>query len=147
MTLAKRTPKPKTKTCSQCRRRKAASKFPRDKNTKSGLSSWCTECHRKNSTRFRKEHPDKKHDSNRRNILKREYGITPEDYDRMFKRQGGVCAICGTPPKKGGRRLNVDHDHKTKKVRGLLCFLCNRGLGIFRDKPDRLEKAAAYLRK
>jgi hypothetical protein len=72
------------------------------------------------------------------------YGITYEDYDRMLLQQNGVCAICGTPPKKN--RLAVDHCHKTKKVRGLLCFRCNYGLNWFQDNPERFTRASAYLK-
>jgi hypothetical protein len=53
-------------------------------------------------------------------------GLSVEEYDAMLKAQGGGCAICGNPPKT--RRLDVDHDHKTGKVRGLLCHRCNRAL-------------------
>ena len=73
------------------------------------------------------------------------YGITVEDYHQLFEAQGGVCAICHKPP--GSRRLNLDHDHKTKKVRGLLCFMCNRGLGRFRDDPKLFRSAADYLER
>lgn len=51
-----------------------------------------------------------------------------------------VCAICG-----GKEKLVVDHDHETDKVRGLLCFFCNLGLGNFRDNPQLLKKAIEYL--
>ena len=73
----------------------------------------------------------------------RKYGITQDDYDHMLAEQGGVCAICGRPPKT--RRLSVDHNHKTGIVRGVLCHICNRGISYFRDDPERLQKAAAYL--
>lgn len=49
-----------------------------------------------------------------------------ELYDRLIAAQGGVCAICGAPPKT--RRLHIDHDHRTDRVRGLLCQRCNRFL-------------------
>ena len=68
-------------------------------------------------------------------------------YDALLASQGGGCAICGYRVKPGGRRLNVDHDHKTDVVRGLLCHRCNRGLAFFRDRPGLLEAAAEYLRK
>lgn len=61
----------------------------------------------------------------------------------MLKKQAGVCAICGNAPKT--KRLGVDHCHKTTRVRGLLCDLCNRGLAMFRDKPDLFIKAAKYV--
>lgn len=61
----------------------------------------------------------------RRVALKHDFGLTPEQYETMLARQGGVCAICGFPPKT--RRLAVDHDHgESKRVRGLLCFRCNK---------------------
>lgn len=75
--------------------------------------------------------------------LKRKYGITLEDYDKLLKQGGGVCWICGNPPTR--RSLDVDHDHKTGKIRGLLCHMCNQGLPRFRDKPENLRRAADYL--
>lgn len=73
----------------------------------------------------------------------REFGITREAYAEMEAVQGGRCAICGEVPEKS---LHIDHDHKTGQVRGLLCGHCNRGLGLFRDDPDRLKAAARYLK-
>ena len=77
--------------------------------------------------------------------LKVKYGITEADYDRMAKVQGGVCAICKC--RQRFQKLAVDHDHKTGKVRGLLCVSCNRGLGTFFDSTYRLRAAADYLDK
>lgn len=85
--------------------------------------------------------------------LKRAFNMTLEDYDNMFKKQGGVCVICGKPPegidKRGKterpRKLEVDHNHKTGKVRGLLCFHCNNGLGCFKDSKENLASAIKYL--
>lgn len=83
----------------------------------------------------------------RRSAYKRLYGITPEDYDRMLLEQGGVCRICGSPADEG-KRLHVDHLHGADApVRGLLCYLCNSGLGMFRDDPVLLRKAARYLNR
>lgn len=61
----------------------------------------------------------------------------------LLKRQGGTCAICGEPPCK--KRLHIDHDHKTNKIRGLLCFRCNFAVGFFRDDPDVMFAAAEYV--
>ena len=74
------------------------------------------------------------------------YGLAPGDYERMLEAQGGVCAICKREPRSGGRKLHVDHCHRTKKVRGLLCWHCNVGLGEFGDSPERLESASLYLK-
>lgn len=60
-------------------------------------------------------------------LLGDRYGITLIDYDNMLLEQNGGCKICGRHPKK--YRLSIDHDHKTNKVRGLLCVSCNRALG------------------
>jgi hypothetical protein len=81
--------------------------------------------------------------------LKRDFGISMEEYKVMHSKQGGVCAICKEPEKviyKGTlRSLSVDHCHQTGKVRGLLCTKCNRGLGLLQDSLDLLKKSVAYL--
>lgn len=78
--------------------------------------------------------------------LRREYGITIEQYEAMVARQSNRCAICDKEPKPG-KRLHVDHDHKTLRVRGLLCTFCNhRLLGRGRERPEQHERAAIYLR-
>lgn len=81
----------------------------------------------------------------RRYHLKVKYNITEADYDAMLAKQDGKCAVCHQPPKKT-RRLAVDHNHKTGYVRGLLCFSCNYGIGVFNDDPARLLSASKYLR-
>ena len=79
--------------------------------------------------------------------LRKNYGITVEQYNKMFDLQGGKCFICGKPPKTGSRRLAVDHCHgETKRVRGLLCFFCNRRfLGRGREDAGLHRMAAIYL--
>lgn len=75
--------------------------------------------------------------------LRKTYGISVSDYEAMLEEQGGVCAICGG--EEDHFSLSVDHCHDTGIIRGLLCNPCNRGLGYFRDKPELLKKAVAYL--
>lgn len=75
----------------------------------------------------------------------KQFGMSKEQYSQLFVSQKTVCAICWRPSYK--KRLAVDHDHQTKKVRGLLCDFCNRGLGMFRDEVSLLERAAKYLKK
>lgn len=82
---------------------------------------------------------------NRRAKLRFKYGLEAGEYDGMMEAQGGVCAICGQPP-TSKRGLVVDHDHATGQQRALLCGRCNIGLGKFRDDPELLDVAAAYLR-
>ena len=84
----------------------------------------------------------------RSNHLQRLYGITLDDYDSMYEKQNGQCAICGTTD-PGGRwnHFAVDHDHETGAVRELLCNNCNTALGLFKDSADLLRSAADYLDK
>ncbi len=63
------------------------------------------------------------------------------DFEEMFEKQNGICLICK------GKATCADHDHKTGKVRGLLCSSCNRGLGMFRDNIKNLQMAVVYLKK
>lgn len=84
--------------------------------------------------------------------LKKSYGIDLQQYEVMGAAQNWNCAICGgketTKDKDGGpRMMPVDHDHKTGKVRALLCTQCNRGLGMFSDNIEKLKAAATYLEK
>jgi hypothetical protein len=82
--------------------------------------------------------------NSRRSHLKRNYGLTPDDYDEMLAAQGGGCAICGRAP-RDDIALHVDHDHITGAIRGLTCFRCNNALGDFNDDRLLLQRAADYL--
>jgi hypothetical protein len=75
-----------------------------------------------------------------------QYNITLDDFNAMLEAQKGVCYICKEVC-ASGRQLCVDHDHKKKIVRGLLCVNCNRGIGNFRDDTALLKRALMYLRK
>ena len=70
--------------------------------------------------------------------LRAKYGLTLEDYDNMLEQQKGVCAICGGI-NPSGRRLAVDHDHKTGEIRGLLCQHCNTHLGWYETCKQGIE--------
>ena len=80
----------------------------------------------------------------RQHGLKHLYGITLDDYDRMLVEQNNCCAICKSP-EPGHLHFSVDHDHKTGKLRGLLCNNCNRGLGMLGDNVERIKRALEYL--
>lgn len=81
----------------------------------------------------------------------RRYGITLKEYNALLKKQNNVCAICGgveTATLNGIiKKLAVDHCHKTKMVRGLLCDRCNRGLGYFKDNIKTINNSLKYLKK
>ena len=72
------------------------------------------------------------------------YGLTDEDYEQMLAAQGGVCAICESPDPRASA-WQVDHDHKTGRVRGLLCRPCNVALGLLSDDVIRMARAIRYL--
>jgi len=80
----------------------------------------------------------------RRSHLRRLYGITPDQYEAMMLAQNGVCATCGDVC-VSGKRLAVDHCHRSGKVRGLLCRRCNSILGLADDDLDLLGRLADYV--
>lgn len=127
--------------CKKCGQEKQDEEFCKDKAAKSGFKALCRSC---NKLKCKSYYESNKH-RNKDNNLKRLYKITESEYNQMFTKQGGLCSICSRPENHMGRALSVDHDHKTGKVRGLLCNSCNRGLGLFLDEPERLRKAASYL--
>lgn len=71
------------------------------------------------------------------------YRLSLSTYQAMYEAQNRACAICGTP--REALELVIDHNHKTGKVRGLLCVSCNTGIGHLKDSPDVLDAAIAYL--
>lgn len=75
--------------------------------------------------------------------VQRQYGLAPGEYQAMLDRQDGRCAICMKQPRS--KRLSVDHDHNTGKVRSLLCQPCNRAVGRFEFEQIVAEQAANYL--
>ena len=82
----------------------------------------------------------------RKNSLRRLYGITLEEYDKMLSDQEYRCAICDKHQDEFKKKLHVDHCHTTGKIRGLLCQKCNQGLGLFGDNKNLLIKASEYLK-
>jgi hypothetical protein len=78
----------------------------------------------------------------RKTKLKHRYGLTFEQHQEMFEKQGGKCALCAERT-----AVDVDHDHDTGAVRGLLCRACNLGLGMFKDAVEGLQQAIDYLQR
>ena len=135
-----------TKTCSRCRAEKPrdVEHFHRCAEAKDGLNAWCKPCQNQYSRDYHRQDPKRGYDRTRNSSYRRRYGITVDEYDEMLERQGGVCAVCGSPPTR--HKLAVDHDHATGKVRALLCSRCNCALGQAGDNADRLDALAAYVR-
>ena len=126
-----------TKICSSCKIEKTIeSNFWRSPQTKDGFCCWCKECF----IEKRKAWPSWTVERRRRARLRSRYKITDTEYDSLVANQDGICAIC-----KKVVELDVDHDHTTGKVRGLLCGNCNTALGKFQDSTDILFNAVVYL--
>ncbi len=73
------------------------------------------------------------------------YGVTPEEFDRMFRDQGCVCACCGTDKPGHKHGWIIDHDHVTGEIRGVVCHGCNVGFRAFKDDPEWMMKAIQFL--
>lgn len=112
-----------------------------------GKRGECKQCS-KLARATRHQHAKKYNPLQRRSVvLKNKYGITQVDFEKMFAIQGGRCKVCkSTDPGPAGN-FAVDHCHDTGKVRGLLCYKCNMGLGSFRDSITILKNAIEYLKE
>lgn len=99
----------------------------------------------------RKAYWDRNKDKSKNTKLFNSYGISLEKYNEMHRQQLGLCAICHKPEEgtiKGiVKRLSVDHCHKSKKIRGLLCAKCNSAIGLFQDDKDLITSALLYINK
>ena len=122
--------------CKQCARGKTKEWTLKNKDyVKSKKGEW------------EKKNPERARQIALRGILKFSYNMTLEQYDSLLTKQDFVCAICHKINNIQGRRLEVDHDHKTGKIRGLLCNGCNVGIGAFSDDMDLMAKAVQYVNK
>lgn len=129
-----------TKICTQCKNVKRFSDFGPRKDGKLKLRSTCKDCDSYNVNVFNSD-KDLKHGYH----LKKKLGIGLLEYKFLNKAQNNKCIICRNSPVLN-KRLYVDHDHKTGKIRGLLCQTCNTGLGYFKDNIDYLSGAIEYLK-
>lgn len=127
---------------------------PRHKNSDSGLCQSCYWAARREAppyTDLTKSEYDAQryHATERRDAyLQRKYGISSADFNALLTAQDGRCSICRETPGVGGNAWTHGGfvvDHATGAVRGLLCDLCNKGLGQFRDRVDLLRAAISYL--
>jgi hypothetical protein len=141
------------KQCNKCLLTKPLSEFFKDKNNKTdGRYSICKICKQIAAMKWREanreqynENQRKQHAKNyQRNRLYR-YDITPKQHADMLLRQKGLCAICQKPP-TAKRALATDHCHKTGRVRGLLCYKCNRDMNVV-DNPAHLAKLLEYKKE
>jgi hypothetical protein len=128
------------KICSSCKIEKPLSEYHKRNNRPCGVRSICKSCY--------KEYPKKQRkDYMREYDLMKSYSITKNDYEALLKQQDNKCKICGSEPPSIGKKkyLCVDHDHKTGKIRGLLCDKCNRGIGLLNDDYKIIQNALNYI--
>ena len=125
------------KCCSTCKEEKPLSEFYKKRNV-------CKICANEASSKWKKDNKEKHQISRQKSKLKAKYGITLEQYDAMVKEQKGVCYICKN--ENPTRKLNVDHCHKTGKIRRLLCDKCNMTLGLINDSQELLKQFIFYLK-
>lgn len=128
------------RTCKVCGKIKKDYTFPFEGNAEKLDHEVCKKCHKKEQQIINIDIKTYKISEDR----KRKHGITNHDFKRMFKKQDGKCAICET--QLNLLNCHIDHDHKTNKVRGLLCPMCNTGFGMFYDNIDSLERAIKYIK-
>ena len=141
------------KQCNKCKETKQLTEFFKDKNNKTdGHYSICKSCKTSATLSWRaenKEEYNSKMRAYRKVNYQQErlyrYKLTVEQHQQMLEQQNHVCDICKCPP-KGQRPLVVDHRHSDGKVRGLLCYGCNRALHVL-ESVDLLQKAQDYLKK
>jgi len=119
--------------------------FHKDSSSKRGFAFYCKECAKKKGRDWYKAN-GRKPEQERESRLLREYGITSAEFTELLRSQKSKCQICSVPL-VGGHQTHIDHDHKSKKIRGILCTNCNRGLGHFQDSILNLRNAIEYLTK
>lgn len=133
------------KKCTKCKELKPLSDYYNRKKALDGKNSHCKTCEHKEIYEWRKQNPEAQNDIVRRSRLKGTYGITIEQYDELLEKQNYSCAICDRHQDAFKNRLAIDHNHRTREIRGLLCSYCNhRVIGRHAD-GDLLRKMADYV--
>lgn len=151
------------KQCTKCKQKLDFDFFGKNKISKDGYTWWCRKClaaqrrewrnnNKDKAKKYAKEYRRKNPEKYRNSQMKSVFGITLEDYNKMFKKQKGLCKICGLPETHknmhGVKGLSIDHNHHSKKIRGLLCNNCNLGIGQLKVDAFgilNLQKAIEYL--
>lgn len=139
----------RSKYCKYCEKEKPVSEFHRDRHHFSSRCKGCSKAYQRQYYRNNRKDVLAKQsarviapETKRGYQLRYLYGMSPEEYQSFLNFQGGTCAVCHEVP---DHRLSVDHDHKTGKVRGLLCKPCNLAIGALGDSYEGVMRAANYL--
>jgi hypothetical protein len=115
-----------TQVCSKCKIDKDLELYHTDRRTGNRKRNVCIDC---------------------RQLQRKVTNLSTYEYAKLLVEQNNACAICGVSATEFKRELSVDHNHETKKIRGLLCHHCNIGLGNFRDSTTLLSVAIEYLER
>lgn len=139
------------KTCTICKKEKPYGAFYNSKATKDGKSYRCKDCDSVARKDYHKKHYHSVREKHRVNSRKSLYGLSNEQFEGLLLSQDGKCKICCvTLDQSFGRhhkpnKLVIDHCHITGEVRGLLCTMCNKGIGLLQDDPETVMSAFRYL--
>jgi hypothetical protein len=125
------------KTCNLCSAVKSLAEFSKDGKSKDGHTSYCKQC-KQQKDKVRQRNYD--YAAMRRSKLGREYGLTLEEGEQLFKKAKYCCQIC-----KSSKALQIDHCHATGQVRGILCHQCNSAIGMLDDSIERCQEVVRYL--
>lgn len=128
--------------CFSCRKELPYESFAKDSQRTDGAQRECRHCCAARKSAWNKTEAGKR--SAAATKLRQRFGLTLEDYERMYEEQAGKCLTCDSSESHRGHRLAVDHCHTTGKVRGLLCKSCNVALGNARENPNILRRLAEY---
>lgn len=149
-------PEQRTQRCCGCKIHRSFDDFYKHRNKPNGLQPYCKSCwNTRSHARKDKENEYRLRVARGQNpkrqaylfnyMLKKNYGITAQDFDQMRHAQKDLCAICQRHSSVCSRGLMVDHDHATGKVRALLCLDCNTGIGKLREDTSILARAIDYI--
>lgn len=130
------------KTCSKCEKERDLSFFFVNKSRSDGVDSQCKMCADEYNRTWKEANTEKRAIYAFRTRLKKNFGITEKQYEQLLDKQNNCCALCQKPATNFDRRLAVDHDHETGRIRGLLCYYCNHKL-IGRHKDGNLLRRMA----
>lgn len=144
--------------CKNCKKDKTSELFGKDRSRKNGYHPYCKVCkslinnewaERNKSRRaeYHRQNADRWKQNKANNRLIKLYGITLDDYQNMLQKQNHICSICKSVEKTKNRTLSVDHDHKTNKIRELLCQRCNAALGMLEEDPRIIGNLLDYIKK
>ena len=142
-----------SKVCTVCKKEKSLDDFYNLKASKDGKSWRCKKCDSQTTMNSRKKKYEQNKEYHRTLNRLYKYNLTKEGFQSLLDSQQGLCACCHQPLTQDfgrnhdKRKLVVDHCHKTGEVRGLLCTMCNKGIGLLGDNAKSVLAAYEYLKK